>query len=106
MKRKIQKTLAILLTTLICFSTGTAYGSDGTTTQAVYEQENYRITYFLTGLWENGYSANIRIENTGDSVIHNWWLTYHSMNEIERIWNAELYDCAENEYIIKNAGWN
>lgn len=126
MKRKIQKTLAILLTTLICFSTGTAYDSvgnitaaevttspedtqnawDGTTMQAVYEQENYRITYFLTGLWENGYSANIRIENISDYVIHNWWLTYHSMNEIERIWNAELYDCAENEYIIKNAGWN
>lgn len=79
---------------------------DETAMQAVYEQNNYRIIYSLTGVWENGYTANVKIENISDCVIHNWWLTYLSMNEIERIWNAELYDCAENEYIIKNAGWN
>lgn len=42
---------------------------DGVTTESVYEEDNYRITFKLTGYWEGGYNASIRINNLSDSVI-------------------------------------
>lgn len=60
----------------------------------------------ITGQWDNGYNALVKIENTGDTVIRDWYLLYDSHYEIINIWNAEIYESTEKESIIKNAGWN
>ena len=49
---------------------------DGVTTTDVFERENYRITYTLTGYWNGGYNANIQIDNTGSETIENWILNF------------------------------
>lgn len=81
-------------------------GWDGITTEDVYETENYKIVFSLKDYWNNGYNASVKIENTGDEVIQNWYLCYDSNYEIANIWNAEIHDDKEGLCIIKNAGWN
>lgn len=80
--------------------------SDEMATESIYEAESFRVICSLTGQWDGGYNANIRIENTGNSVIENWYLSCEFQNEISNIWNAEIYQKENGKYIIKNAGWN
>ena len=79
---------------------------DGRTIEAVYEAENYTVTFSLTGFWEGGYHANVKIENTGDSSIENWRLSCDFDNEMANIWNAQIYSRENDKYVIVNAGWN
>ncbi len=75
-------------------------------TQSVYETDTFKVICTLSGSWEGGYNAVVKIENIGASPIENWYLGFILDHEIANIWNAEI-DSAENgNYIIKNAGWN
>ena len=69
----------------------------------MYEGDGYRVIFTLTSQWEGGYNANIRIENTGESVIENWYLGFDYQNRIANIWNAEIAANENGAYIIKNA---
>ena len=89
----------------------TTDGNDGSTwdqvtTENVFEGENYKVTFTLTSNWDTGYNANVKLENTGDSTIQNWYLGFDYNNSITNIWNAEVSSNEGNEYVIKNAGWN
>lgn len=89
----------------------TTDGNDGSTwdqvtTENVFEGENYRVTFTLTSNWDAGYNANVKLENTGDSTIQNWYLGFDYNNSITNIWNAEVSSNEGNEYVIKNVGWN
>ena len=77
------------------------------TTESVYEAETYRVTFSLTECWEEGYNASVKIDNTGESIIENWALSFAYAGSISGIWNA-VVDGKHNNgtYIIKNAGWN
>lgn len=75
-------------------------------TESVFEGGNFRVTFTLTSYWEEGYNANIRLENTGDSSLQNWYLGFHHGNPITGIWNAEIHATEGDAYVIKNAGWN
>lgn len=79
---------------------------DGITTENIYEGNDFKITYTLTSYWDTGYNANIKIENTGNYDIEDWRLKFKSQNKISNIWNAEILENTENEYSIKNIGWN
>lgn len=79
---------------------------DGITTENIYEGNDFKITYTLTSYWDTGYNANIKIENTGNYDIEDWRLKFKSQNKISNIWNAEILENTENEYLIKNIGWN
>lgn len=79
---------------------------DQVTTENVFEGKNYRVTFTLTSYWDTGYNANVKLENTGDSTIQNWYLAFDYNNSITNIWNAEVSSNAGKEYVIKNAGWN
>lgn len=81
-------------------------GWDGTTMEDVYEGKNFRVSFTLADHWEGGYNADIKIENTGDTIIENWSLGMDYSGEISNIWNAVVSTHAENHYVIKNAGWN
>lgn len=52
-------------------------GWDGVTTESVYEGENFKVTFALSGYWNGGYNANVKVENTGKTVIGTgrWSLT-------------------------------
>lgn len=89
----------------------TTDGNDGSTwnqvtTENVFEGENYKVTFTLTSNWDAGYNANVKLENTGDSTIQNWYLGFDYNNSITNIWNAEVSSNEGNEYVVKNVGWN
>lgn len=84
----------------------TQSGWDGIATEAVYETEEYIVTFSLNSYWENGYNAKIRIENTGESIIENWCLRFDFYNTISNIWNACVQEEKDGRYLIKNVGWN
>lgn len=89
----------------------TTDGNDGSTwdqvtTENVFEGENYKVTFTLTSNWDAGYNANVKLENTGDSTIQNWYLGFDYNNSITNIWNAEVSSNEGDEYVVKNVGWN
>ena len=45
------------------------------TNEKIYESENYNVTFSVTSSWETGYNADIKIENTGNDMIQNWYLS-------------------------------
>ena len=81
-------------------------GWDGVTTESVYEDANFKVTFALSGYWNGGYNANVKIENTGNTVIENWTLEVDYNGAISNIWNAVIDSSEDRKYIIKNAGWN
>ena len=81
-------------------------GWDGVTTESVYEDANFKVTFALSGYWNGGYNANVKIENTGNTVIENWTLEVDYNGAISNIWNAVIDSSEDGKYIIKNAGWN
>lgn len=87
-----------------CFCGGNEWF--GTTIQSIYEGENYKVTFYLSSYWEGGYNAGIKIENTGERVIEDWYFSYDSDNVITNIWNAKVDSYENGQYIIKNADWN
>ena len=60
-----------------------ANGWDGVTTQDVFEGNGYRVTFTLTGHWEGGYNANIRIENTGTEDIYYYLLDFYDYSNYD-----------------------
>ncbi len=55
---------------------------DGVTTQQTYEGENYKITFLLDGYWNGGYNAKVKIQNTGNIAIENWYVAFDFVNTI------------------------
>lgn len=79
---------------------------DGITTKSVYTGENFKVTFSLTGNWNGGYNANVRIENTGNTTIENWALGFDYSGAISNIWNAVITSQDGKNCSVKNAGWN
>ena len=79
---------------------------DGVTEESVYEADNYTVTFKLTGAWDGGYNANVRIDNTGDTPIESWKMAVSYDGNISNIWNAVIESSEEGKYVLKNAGWN
>ncbi len=64
------------------------------------------MTFALSGYWDGGYNANVKVENTGKTVIENWTMEVDYAGAISNIWNAVIESSKDGKYIIKNAGWN
>ncbi|MGN1085369.1 MAG: cellulose binding domain-containing protein, partial [Lachnospiraceae bacterium] len=121
MRKGVKKTMVFLLTLVMCFSmtgvnayaeeTGSVVESteknwEDVTTVNSYVGDNYNVTFSLMSYWEGGYNANVKIENTGDIVIQNWYLNYDLNNLVTSMWNAEVCSYESGRYTVKNAGWN
>ena len=120
MKKVLKKAVAFMVTLAMCVCTiGTAFSVeasvttndtqsswDGVTTVNMYEGENFRVTFSITDYWNGGYNANIEVENTGNSVIENWYLSFVLNNNLTTIWNAEVVSNENSQYVVKNANWN
>lgn len=55
-----------------------------------YEGDGYAVTYKIANSWNDGYTAEVSIKNTGDKKIHNWNLMFSLDGEIANIWNAKI----------------
>ena len=122
MRKGIKRGLAFLLTLVMCVSATrvSAYAEetvvmdnvtaesswDGVTTVNNYNGGIFNVAFSLVSYWEGGYNATIKVENTGDSVIENWYLGFALENNLTSIWNAEVVNNEAGQYVVKNAGWN
>ncbi len=124
MKRILKKGMAFIMALVLCLSmtnvcayakeTDVIHVNGVATSQGVwngvtidkYVGENFNVTCSLASYWEGGYNANIKVENTGDSVIENWYLSFALNNKLATIWNAEVVSNENGQYVVKNANWN
>ena len=81
-------------------------GWDRTTKEKIFEGENFKVYFTLSSNWDAGYNATIKLENTGDESIQNWYLGFEYADSITNIWNAEISSNENGYYTIKNVGWN
>lgn len=72
----------------------------------IYEGEGFKVYFEVTDKWSGGYNALVKIENTSDSNIDNWGLSFDYTGEISNIWNASITSHDSNKYTVKNVGWN
>lgn len=79
---------------------------DGITTEFYYVGYNYTVTFLLKDHWDGGYNINVRIENTGNTIIDNWMLETEYDGTIFNIWNAVIDKQKDNYYLLKNVIWN
>ena len=67
----------------------------------------YEITTSVTSSWINHESIDLVLTNTGSETIHNWYLTFNTLYNIDNIWNGTLYETDGNgTYTITSNGWN
>ena len=67
----------------------------------------YEITTNMTSSWINHTSVDFVVSNTGDEIIHNWYITFNTPYTIDNIWNGALYETDGNgTYTITSNGWN
>ena len=55
--------------------------------EMIFDGDNYRVVFSVNNQWDSGYNAIIHIKNTGDTVIHNWNLSFKYEDNISDIWN-------------------
>ncbi len=61
--------------------------------------------YVVTNSWGSGFTAAIRISNTGSTAINGWNVNWqYNTNRITNLWNANL--TGSNPYAATNLGWN
>ena len=102
LKRSVSAVLAASMAMSI-FSTVPVYAETGTTT---YNYDGYKVDYTVTNEWFGNQSVNVTLTNTGDESILNWALGYDANGEINGIWNGYVYSQTDEDYIIKNSGYN
>lgn len=72
----------------------------------IYADDGLNVIFEITSMWADGYNANVTIKNDSDADIEDWYLDIITEDRISNIWNATVYDEGNDEYVIKNIGWN
>lgn len=68
--------------------------------------ESYFVEYKVVSDWGSGYSATITITNLSEDTIEDWTLAFTFERSIDTIWNAVIESHNDNQYVLKNAGYN
>lgn len=79
---------------------------DGITMQDTWEADAYAVTFSLNNYWQDGYMANIIIDNKSEEDMEGWFLKFLLADDITNIWNASIEQGDEGVLTIKNIGWN
>lgn len=58
---------------------------------SVQSDLSYEITSNITSSWINHESIDLVLTNTGSETIHNWYLTFNTLYNIDNIWNGTLF---------------
>ena len=86
LKRLISFALSLFMTFSIIFADNaiiTAFAEK--TNVKTYNYDNFKVEYIIDSEWESAQSVRIKISNTGDEAILNWYLKYNTSGAIENI---------------------
>ena len=72
----------------------------------IYTHKDYLIEYRVINSWDNAQNVNVTISNTGNNSITGWAVKYNASGEITGLWNGVIYKSENENYIIKNSGYN
>ncbi len=64
------------------------------------------LEYEITSSWENHCNVEVTLQNISYEHIDDWEVCFDLEAEIEHIWNAKITAHEEEEYTVKNVGWN
>lgn len=79
---------------------------DKTTTERSYEGDGWRATFTLTGHWDGGYNASVKVENTSGAQIEDWRLEMSWEGEPSHVWGATVESHGDGTIVFRNADWN
>ncbi|MEO0970098.1 MAG: cellulose binding domain-containing protein [Cyanobacteria bacterium J06639_18] len=64
------------------------------------------VDFFVGNEWNNGFTGNIEITNTGDTAINGWELKFDAPFEVNSIWGGKITSHEGNRYEISNVDWD
>lgn len=105
-KMRLKRTVSAVLAASMAASVFIAvpvYAETGSTT---YTYDGYKVDYTVTNEWFGNQNVNVTLTNTSNESILNWALGYDATGEISGIWNGYVYSKSDEDYIIKNSGYN
>ena len=107
-RSRLTRALAYLLV-LVLLPIGTVgTGNAQQLEQKVFtdEQKSYEIEVEKTQSWDDKYTANVVVKNTGKQEIKNWVIRGTVDGTISNIWNAEQLSKDENQTVISYKNYN
>ncbi len=74
---------------------------------SVEDGEQFETSCQIVSSWGNHANIELKVKNTGNTVIDNWYLSFQTQYHIENIWNARIVeDAGYGTYTIKNSNYN
>jgi len=107
LKRCICSVLSIIMIFSFIFADGAvlhAFAEESK--KKLYKYDNFDIEYLIGSEWDGAQSVNVKITNTGEEPILNWYLKYNAGGTIENLYNAIIFSDSETGCVIKNNGYN
>ena len=106
-----RRAFCIFLSTLMVVSTFplSALRADDTEIKyySVEGSNKFEVEQVTTSTWEGHANIELKIRNTGDEIIDNWYITFETPYIIENIWNATIIETDNNgTYTIRNNYYN
>lgn len=85
-----------------------AYAAETETasTNEVYEDEGFTITYEEGTAWGEYVNVNITLQNNTDHAKSLWKLTFDYEGQIDSIWNADIVSSEKNKYVVAAKNYN
>ncbi len=85
-----------------------AYAAETETasTNEVYEDEGFTITYEEETAWGEYVNVNITLQNNTDHAKSLWKLTFDYEGQIDSIWNADIVSSEKNKYVVAAKNYN
>ena len=105
-KMRLKRSVSAVLAASMAASVFTAVPVYAETSSATYTYDGYKVDYAVTNEWFGNQNVNVTLTNTSDEPILNWALGYDANGEISGIWNGYVYSKSDEDYIIKNLGYN
>ena len=72
----------------------------------IYTYDNFDVEYQIDSAWDGAQAIKVKITNTGEESILNWYLKYNAGGTVENLYNALLYSDSATECVFKNNGYN
>lgn len=105
--KRVKTIIAVLLSVCIILGNmGTSWIVNAQNNQLKeFKEDNAVISVKKVCEWDNGYVADVNVNNVTNSVIENWKIDGELKGVITDVWNAEKTQSEENVTFF-NAGWN
>ncbi|WP_028519884.1 cellulose binding domain-containing protein [Ruminococcus flavefaciens] len=106
MSKNARRIMSSCLSAVVFLSVISSLPASAASEPIVFAYDNYTVSYTVTDEWTGGQNVSVKLTNTGDEPIFNWALKYDSGSEIRDLYNANVYDNDNTNYVIKNDNWN